>query len=126
MGGTMRLGAYECKVLAKYNGKATKAFECFGKETVLERHRHRFEVSNKFRPQLEDGGLLVTGKNINAETKTELVEIVEIPKHPWFLGCQSHPEFLSKPLSPHPLFAGFIKAAKEIRKGQQRSLKGIT
>ncbi|MCM2323076.1 MAG: CTP synthase [Oligoflexia bacterium] len=125
LGGTMRLGAYRCQVLAKNAGKTTRAFAAYGKEAVSERHRHRFEVSNKFRPILEEKGLLVSGKYIDQETKIELVEMVELPGHPWFLGCQSHPEFLSKPLTPHPLFQAFIKAAKDSAKGSQRALKGI-
>lgn len=125
LGGTMRLGAYACQVLPKFSGKTTKAHAAFGKETISERHRHRFEVSNQFRPELEEKGLLVSGKFLNKENGTELVEIVELPNHPWFLGCQAHPEFLSRPLSPHPLFAAFIKAAKESGKGMQPALKGI-
>ncbi len=113
LGGTMRLGAYPCQVLAKHGGKSTKAYAAYARENISERHRHRFEVSNHFRSLIEEKGLLVSGKNINKETKTELVEMIELPDHPWFLGCQFHPEFLSKPLQPHPLFAAFIKAAKE-------------
>jgi CTP synthase len=126
MGGTMRLGAYACNVLAKHGGKPTKAFQAYGKEVISERHRHRFEVSNTLRPQIEEKGLLVSGKYVDKVTGMELVEIVEIPGHPWFVGCQSHPEFLSKPLSPHPLFQAFIKAAKEAsQEGSQKALKGI-
>jgi CTP synthase len=125
-GGTMRLGAYACNVLAKHGGKPTKAFQAYGKELISERHRHRFEVSNKLRPQIEEKGLLVSGKYVDKESGMELVEIVEIPGHPWFVGCQSHPEFLSKPLAPHPLFQAFIKAAKEAsQQGSQKALKGI-
>jgi CTP synthase len=125
LGGTMRLGAYDCKVTQKYSGKATRAFAAYGKEKISERHRHRFEVSNRFREQIEEKGLLVSGRGIHAETGTELVEMVEIPGHPWFLGCQFHPEFLSKPLQPHPLFSGFIQASKEAGKGLQRALPGV-
>jgi CTP synthase len=124
-GGTMRLGAYTCHVTAKYNGKPTRTFTAYGKEAISERHRHRFEVSNRLRPQLEEKGLLVSGRYVNAEKQMELVEMVELPNHPWFVGCQFHPEFLSKPLQPHPLFSAFIKAAKEYAHGSQRSLKGI-
>ena len=116
LGGTMRLGAYACQVLAKFGGKPTRAFAAYGKEQISERHRHRFEVANGFRAQLEEKGLLVSGKHRLADTGMELVEMVELPGHPWFLGCQFHPEFLSKPLAPHPLFAAFIKAAKETEK----------
>jgi len=125
LGGTMRLGAYECKVTPKYAGKPTKAFGAYGRDKISERHRHRFEVANKFREEIESKGLLVSGKGIHAETGTELVEMVEIPGHTWFLGCQFHPEFLSKPLAPHPLFKAFIQAAKEAGRGLQRSLPGV-
>ncbi|MGZ3699044.1 MAG: CTP synthase [Bdellovibrionota bacterium] len=126
LGGTMRLGAYACSVLAKYNGKPTKAFQAYGKEQISERHRHRYEVSNQFRAKIEEKGLLVSGKHVTKESGIELVEMVELPNHPWFLGTQAHPELLSKPLSPHPLFAAFIRAAKEASHGAQRNLKGIT
>jgi CTP synthase len=124
LGGTMRLGAFTCQVLAKHNGKPTRAYEAYKRETVSERHRHRFEVNNKFRARIEEKGLLVSGKYTH-KGGLELVEMVELPNHPWFLGCQSHPELLSKPLQPHPLFAAFIRASKEAGKGQ-RSLKGIS
>jgi CTP synthase len=128
-GGTMRLGAYNCRIQPKHNGKPTKAFTAYGKETISERHRHRYEVSNEFRPQLEENGLLVSGKHAllkdGKETGTDLVEMIEIPNHPYFVGCQFHPELLSKPLNPHPLFTSFIKAAKEAAHGSQKALKGI-
>jgi CTP synthase len=124
-GGTMRLGAYPCQVVSKFNGKPTKAYAAYGRETISERHRHRWEVSNQFRPLLEEKGLLVSGKYKHPGTNVELVEMVELPNHPWFLGCQFHPELLSKPLQPHPLFSAFIKAAKEASKGQ-KPLKGIS
>jgi CTP synthase len=124
-GGTMRLGAYECHIMPKHNGKATKAFGAYGKESISERHRHRFEVSNSFRSRLEEKGLLISGKHTLKESGVDLVEMVEIPGHPWFLGCQFHPEFLSKPLQPHPLFQAFIKAAKEASQNSQRTLKGL-
>lgn len=111
-GGTMRLGAYPCNVMSHFNSQPTRAFSAYGNEVISERHRHRFEVSNRFVPQLEKAGLLVSGKCIHADTATELVEMVELPNHPWFLGCQFHPEFLSRPLKPHPLFVAFIQAAK--------------
>ena len=125
-GGTMRLGAYACQIQAKFSGKPTRAFAAYGKEQISERHRHRFEVSNVFRAKIEEKGLLVSGRNINKETSMDLVEMVELPHHPWFLGCQFHPELLSKPLQPHPLFTAFIKAVKDSGKGAQRSLKGIS
>mgnify|MGYP001607822525 CR=1 FL=1 len=122
LGGTMRLGAYECQILGKHAGKSTKAFLAYGKEKISERHRHRFEVSNVLRPKIEGRDLIVSGKNIGKDSKTELVEMIELADHPWFLGCQFHPEFLSTPLTPHPLFAAFIKAARELRKGVQGTL----
>jgi CTP synthase len=124
LGGTMRLGAYPCDVLPKYNGKATHAHTAYQSARISERHRHRFEVSNAFRPRLEEGGLLVSGRYRHS-TGEELVEMVELPEHPWFLGCQFHPELLSRPLSPHPLFVQFIKASLQAAKGTQARLKGI-
>ena len=125
LGGTMRLGAYPCAVLPKFNGKATHAYQAYGKDKITERHRHRFEVSNQFRPRLEENGLLVSGRYKNPTTGEELVEMVELPGHPWFLGCQFHPELLSRPLAPHPLFVQFIKASLQSAKGTQAPLKGI-
>jgi CTP synthase len=124
-GGTMRLGAYECRISPKFNGKSTRAFSAYGKEQITERHRHRFEVSNQFRPKIEEKGLLVSGRFLDEKSGTELVEMVELPNHPWFLGCQFHPEFLSRPLQPHPLFSGFIRAAKEASRGEQQALPGM-
>lgn len=112
-GGTMRLGAYSCHITPKFSGQPTRAFAAYGRELVSERHRHRFEVANRFRGRLEEMGLVVSGKHIDPNSRVELVEMVELPNHPWFLGCQFHPEFLSKPLQPHPLFAAFIRASKE-------------
>ncbi len=111
LGGTMRLGAYPCKITPSIKGKVTHAFGAYQSETISERHRHRFEVSNAFRGRLEEAGLSVSGRYLNPKTQEELVEMVELPDHPWFLGCQFHPELQSRPLAPHPLFVGFIKAA---------------
>jgi len=102
MGGTLRLGAYPC--VLKPDTLAAKAYRA---DEILERHRHRYEYNNAYREQLENGGLKVSG----ASPDDNLVEIVEIEDHPWFLGCQFHPEFKSKPMRPHPLFQDFIKAA---------------
>jgi CTP synthase len=123
-GGTMRLGAYACQVLAKVGNKATKAHAAYKKDAIQERHRHRYEVSNKFRPQLEEKGLVVSGKHTLEGSRTELVEMIELADHPWFLGCQFHPEFLSSPLKPHPLFAAFVHAAV-VNAKSQGALKGI-
>ncbi len=126
LGGTMRLGAYICNVLPKFNGKPTHAYQAYGKEKISERHRHRFEVSNQFRTRLEENGLLVSGRYVDSAKGLELVEMVELPNHPWFLGCQFHPELLSRPLAPHPLFVQFIKASVLSAKGStQANLKGI-
>jgi CTP synthase len=111
LGGTMRLGAYPCRIKSSVKGKTTHAFAAYQTELISERHRHRFEVSNAFRGRLEEGGLVVSGLNSHPKTSEELVEMIELPEHPWFLGCQFHPELLSRPLEPHPLFVGFIKAS---------------
>ena len=106
MGGTMRLGAYDC-VLAK----GSRARESYGAERISERHRHRFEFNNDFREVLAEAGLSYSGLSPDGG----LVEIVERPDHPWFLACQFHPEFRSRPLEPHPLFVSFITRAMERR-----------
>ncbi|MDO5054598.1 MAG: CTP synthase (glutamine hydrolyzing) [Pasteurella oralis] len=107
LGGTMRLGAQQCHLI-----EGSKAYQLYGVETIEERHRHRYEVNNVLRPQVEQAGLKVTG--LSADKK--LVEIIEVPNHPWFVACQFHPEFTSTPRDGHPLFAGFVKAAKENQK----------
>ncbi|MDY4479588.1 MAG: CTP synthase (glutamine hydrolyzing) [[Pasteurella] aerogenes] len=107
LGGTMRLGAQQCHL-----AEGSLAHQLYGKETIEERHRHRYEVNNVLRPQIEAAGLKVTG--LSADKK--LVEIIEVPNHPWFVACQFHPEFTSTPRDGHPLFAGFVKAAKENQK----------
>jgi CTP synthase len=101
-GGTMRLGAFKCQLRPK-----SLVFKIYKKNTISERHRHRFEFNNQYKDLFEKNGLLATG--INQERN--LVEILENKKHPWFIGVQFHPEFKSKPLSPHPLFSAFISAA---------------
>ncbi|MCD6353448.1 MAG: CTP synthase [Proteobacteria bacterium] len=103
-GGTMRLGAYPCLI-----EESSFAFEAYKGREISERHRHRYEVNNNYRDMLIENGLRISGKSPDER----LVEIVEIGDHPWFLGCQFHPEFKSRPRSPHPLFARFIKAALE-------------
>ena len=104
MGGTMRLGLYPCELK-----KGTKAADAYGETTVQERHRHRFEFNNKFKADFEKGGMVFSGMSPDGK----LVEIAEIKDHPFMVASQFHPEFLSRPMKPHPLFAGFIKAAKE-------------
>ena len=106
-GATMRLGSYECQVKP-----GTKGHDAYGQEFVRERHRHRYEVNNDYVEQLEGGGLVVSGVN----PKRNLVEMVELADHPWFLAVQSHPEFLSKPSKAHPLFQAFVAASLEQKK----------
>lgn len=107
MGGNMRLGACPCKLVQDSN-----SYQAYGKELVMERHRHRYEFNNDFRKQLEDSGLRVTGVN----PERDLVEIVEIPAHPWYVAVQFHPEFKSKPNAAHPLFANFIAATLKYKR----------
>ncbi len=109
MGGTMRLGAEPVSIRP-----GTRAYEAYGEETVYERHRHRYEVSNLLRPQLERQGLVVSG----TFASKDLVEIVELPDHPWFVASQFHPEFKSRPTRPAPLFREFVGAALRHRSGQ--------
>ncbi|MBA3656574.1 MAG: CTP synthase [Gemmatimonadaceae bacterium] len=106
MGGTMRLGAYPCKL-----GEGTRAAAIYGTQQVSERHRHRYEVSNAYRDQFIAHGLNLSGLSPDGS----LVEIVELQTHPWYVGCQFHPELQSRPMRPHPLFASFIEAAADNR-----------
>ncbi len=101
LGGTMRLGAYPCTIQ-----KGTRAYSAYGREMVTERHRHRYEVNNKFRKRLADAGMVFSGTFVN----NDLVEIIELPLHPWFVAVQFHPELKSRPVAPHPLFREFVKA----------------
>ena len=103
-GGTMRLGKYPCVLTA-----GTRAQAAYGQSEIWERHRHRYECSNVFRPALEEAGLRIAGTSPDGR----LVEMVELPEHPWYVGCQFHPEFKSRPDRPHPLFRGFVTAALE-------------
>jgi CTP synthase len=110
LGGTMRLGLQEARLKP-----GALARELYGKDVVSERHRHRYEFNNRYRTQLEDAGLVISAKSMD----DLLVEMVELPRsqHPWFLACQAHPEFLSTPRDGHPLFVGFIRAAREKKAG---------
>ncbi len=112
MGATMRLGSYPAKLQEN-----TLAYELYGEKLIYERHRHRYEVNNKYRQALQDSGLVISGTSPDGE----LVEFVELPKsvHPYFIATQAHPEFKSRPDEPHPLFAGLVAAAKEKRYSQQ-------
>jgi CTP synthase len=103
LGGTMRLGGQEC-VLAD----GSKSHDLYGKAHIIERHRHRYEFNNSYRDALQDAGLAIVGRSVDGN----LVEMVEIPEHPWFVACQFHPEFTSTPRDGHPLFSGFISAAR--------------
>lgn len=105
-GATMRLGAYPCRLRA-----GTVAREIYGKENISERHRHRFEVNPEYVDQIYEAGLIFSGTSPDGR----LMEIAELPKnkHPFFLGTQFHPEFLARPLRPHPLFSAFIRASKD-------------
>ncbi|MBK8973664.1 MAG: CTP synthase [Hahellaceae bacterium] len=102
LGGTMRLGAQECKLV-----EGSLAFDCYGKKMISERHRHRYEVNNTWLPALVKAGLKVAGTSAD----DQLVEMIEVSDHPWFVACQFHPEFKSTPRDGHPLFEGFVKAA---------------
>jgi CTP synthase len=102
MGGTMRLGASVCHLVA-----GTKIREAYGTDRATERHRHRYEFNNVYREKMEAHGLVVSGTTPDQK----LVELIELADHPWFAGCQFHPEFHSKPNQPHPLFSGFVRAA---------------
>jgi CTP synthase len=107
MGGTMRLGAYPCRL-----ARGSRAAEVYGVAEVSERHRHRYEVSNAYRDLFIQHGLRLSGLSPDGQ----LVEMIELPNHPWFIGCQFHPELQSRPTRPHPLFAGFIAAASSAKR----------
>ena len=102
MGGTMRLGAYPARL-----ARGSRVAEVYGVPEVSERHRHRYEVSNAYRDRFVEHGLRLSGLSPDGS----LVEIVELADHPWFIGCQFHPELQSRPMRPHPLFAGFVAAS---------------
>ena len=104
MGGTMRLGAYPCKLKA-----GTKIMEAYQKELISERHRHRYEFNNAYLEEFEKAGMIATGVNPD----TNLVEVVEIPSHPYFVGVQYHPEYRSTVEEPSPLFVSFVEAANK-------------
>ncbi len=110
MGGTMRLGLYPCKLDEK-----SKTFAIYNDELVYERHRHRYEVNNEYREQIKKSGMVTAGLSPDER----LVEIVEIPEHPWYIGVQFHPEFKSRPNRPHPLFRDFIRASIENKEGKK-------
>ena len=107
----MRLGAFDCTLKA-----GTASARAYGKTRISERHRHRYEVSNHYRRRLEEGGLVMSGTSPD----DRLVEFIELPRavHPYFVATQAHPEFKSRPDRPHPLFAGFVRAAKDRAEGR--------
>jgi CTP synthase len=116
MGGTMRLGAYPCRLT-----RGSRAAEIYGQPEVSERHRHRYEVSNKYRDLFVQNGMRLSGLSPDGQ----LVEIIELPAHPWFIGCQFHPELQSRPTRPHPLFAGFIAAAVKAKRGRKSNRESL-
>jgi CTP synthase len=113
-GGTMRLGAYPCKLK-----EGSLAHSVYGEPQISERHRHRYEVQNQYRSTLEQHGLVISGTSPDGE----LVEMIELGDHPYFIACQFHPEFKSRPTRPHPLFARFVEAAKQRRDDLLQSVK---
>lgn len=102
LGGSLRLGKYPCKLM-----KGTKAYEAYGRDEIEERHRHRYEFNNEYRDVLQKCGMVICGTSPNGS----IVEMIELPNHPWFVACQFHPEFKSRPNRPHPLFMKFIEAS---------------
>jgi CTP synthase len=109
-GGTMRLGAFPCRL-----ARGSRVAEIYGVPEVSERHRHRYEVSNSYRDRFVEHGLRLTGLSPDGA----LVEMVELATHPWFVGCQFHPELKSRPNRPHPLFAAFIAAAARVKRSRE-------
>ena len=112
MGGTMRLGAYPCRLRP-----GSLVAEMYGQPEISERHRHRYEFSNAYRDVFERNGVRFSGLSPDGS----LVEIIELPDHPWFVGCQFHPELKSRPTRPHPLFAGFVAAAVRAKHAREEA-----
>lgn len=110
LGGTMRLGGQQCRLQ-----ETSTAYGCYNKDVIVERHRHRYEFNNNYADVLQQNGLIIAGRSMDGE----LVEVIEVPDHPWFVACQFHPEFTSTPRDGHPLFTGFIKAALIHQASQQ-------
>ncbi|MGE3344125.1 MAG: gamma-glutamyl-gamma-aminobutyrate hydrolase family protein, partial [Vicinamibacterales bacterium] len=115
MGGTMRLGSYACRLTS-----GSLAHQLYGEEIIHERHRHRYEFNCLYEKALTERGLKIVGRSLDGK----FVEIVELPNHPWYIAVQFHPEFKSKPLRPHPLFAGFVEAAWRKKLARQEAEKG--
>jgi len=114
LGGTMRLGGQQCRLI-----EGTRVKALYDTDVITERHRHRYEFNNIYKDQLISSGLKVAGMSMDGK----LVEIIEIPDHPWFIACQFHPEFTSNPRDGHPLFSGFIRAANKFREAKSPELK---
>jgi CTP synthase len=114
-GGTMRLGEYPCDIR-----KGTKTFAVYGKEKIMERHRHRYEFNNKYLEEFENAGMVPAGVN----PSNNLVEIIELKNHPWFIGVQFHPEYKSTVENPHPLFVRFVRAAMDYSRNVPQSVPG--
>ncbi|MEX0951183.1 MAG: CTP synthase [Gammaproteobacteria bacterium] len=114
LGGSMRLGGQLCKLV-----EGTRVRQLYDRPEVMERHRHRYEFNNTYREQLETAGLKIAGTSVDER----LVEIIEIPDHPWFVACQFHPEFTSSPRDGHPLFSGFVKAAIDYKQQHQQEMQ---
>ena len=108
-GGTMRLGGQRCRLL-----EGSHVREVYGADEIVERHRHRYEFNNRYLDRLQQAGLVFSGKSIDGS----LVEVIELPDHPWFIACQFHPEFTSTPRDGHPLFTSYITAALEYRQAR--------
>lgn len=114
LGGTMRLGGQQCRLI-----EGTKVYSLYDTDVITERHRHRYEFNNRYKDQLTAAGLKISGISMDGK----LVEIIEVPDHPWFIACQFHPEFTSNPRDGHPLFSGFIRAANKYREAKTPGLK---
>jgi CTP synthase len=114
LGGTMRLGGQQCRLL-----EGTHVRQLYDKDVIIERHRHRYEFNNRYKDKLTAAGLKIAGTSMDEK----LVEIIELPDHPWFIACQFHPEFTSNPRDGHPLFSGFIRAANKYRDARHPELK---
>jgi CTP synthase (UTP-ammonia lyase) len=114
LGGTMRLGGQQCRLL-----EGSRVRNLYDADVITERHRHRYEFNNRYRDKLVKAGLRIAGESMDGK----LVELVELPEHPWFIACQFHPEFTSTPRDGHPLFTGFVRAAIKYRDACNPELK---
>jgi CTP synthase len=114
LGGTMRLGSYPCELI-----EGTRTYKAYGKQAIAERHRHRYEFNREYESALTNNGLVISGRSPDGK----FVEAIELPDHPWFVAVQFHPEFQSKPRSPHPLFNQFVKATHDHQETAKASSK---